>query len=111
MKIDENRIIIASIVFAIVGIVLLFFLSETPQNASVASAIVSPQNSLLIVNGTVENITSDKFLLCNNVCISVKTNGLPSALLLSKGRNASVKGRVNAYMGKTYMVAQEIEVK
>ena len=110
MEIDEKRIIAASIAFAAIGIALLFFLSETPQKASVATASVAQANSLLIIDGSAANITADKFLLCDSVCISVRSNGLTGALLLSNGRNATVQGRVQNYMGSQYMVAEKIEV-
>lgn len=111
MEIDERKIIIASIAFAVIGIALLFFLSETPQKASVASASVAQANSLLIIDGSAANITSDKFLLCDVVCISVRNNGLPEALLISKGRNVTVQGRAENYMGSQYIDAEKIEVK
>ena len=110
MEIDERKIIIASIAFAIIGIALLFFLSETPQKASVAAATVAQANSLLIIEGSAANITADRFQLCDIACISVRGNGLPSALLVSKGRNVTVLGRVKNYMGRQYVDAEKIEV-
>ena len=110
MEMDERKIIIASIAFAVIGIALLFFLSETPQKASVAAASVAQENSLFIIEGSAANITADKFLLCDFVCISVRSNGLPSALLLSNGRNVTVQGRVKNYMGRQYVDAEKIEV-
>ncbi|VVC01880.1 Uncharacterised protein [uncultured archaeon] len=110
MEIGEREIVIASAAFAIIGIALLFFLSEAPQDASIAQASVSQENSLFILHGAVANATSDKFLLCDSVCISVRSNGLPSALLLYGGRNATVQGRVKSYMGKVYVEAERIEV-
>lgn len=111
MEIDERKVIAASVAFAVIGIAILFFLSETPQKASVAAASVAQENSLLIIEGTATNITAQKFMLCDSVCISVKNSGLPSALLLSNGRNATVQGRVKEYMGSRYIEAEKIGVK
>lgn len=110
-KADERKIVLAAIAFAIAGIALLLFLSETPRSASVAEALVSEPNSLLIVSGTAANVTAAKFYLCDHVCISARGNGLPSAYLLTNGRAAIVTGRVQEYQGNVYFVAENIEVK
>ena len=110
MRLDEKKITFAAAAFAIIGIALLFFMSETAQSASVASALVSETNSLLIVKGIAANVTAEKFSLCNKVCISVRNMGLPSAALLSSGRAAIVTGRVKEYQGSRYFEAGKIEV-
>ena len=92
------------------GIALLLFLSETPRNASVAEAIVSEPNSLLVLSGTAANVTAAKFSLCSQVCISVRSNNLPTALLLANGKAAVVTGRVQEYQNNVYFVAEKIEV-
>ena len=111
MQVDERRIVLAAAAFAIAGIALLLFLSETPRNASVAEALVSEPNSLLVLSGTAENVTAAKFSLCDRICISVRGNNLPTALLLVDGKNAIVTGRVQSYQGNVYFVAENIEVK
>ena len=110
MRVDERRIVLAAAAFAIAGIALLLFMSETPRNASVAEALISEQNSLLVVSGMAANVTADKFSLCDKVCISVRSNGIPSASLLFSGRNAVVTGRVKEYRGNRYFEAEKIEV-
>jgi hypothetical protein len=111
MLVDEKNVVAAAALFAAAGIALLFFLSETPRKASVAEALVAEQNSLLEISGQAANVTSDKFLLCDRLCISVRSNGIPSALLLSQGRHASVLGRVKEYMGNRYIEAEKIDVE
>ncbi len=110
MRLDEKKITVAAAAFAIIGIALLFFMSETAQNAAVAQALVAEPNSLLVVRGTAANVTAEKFSLCDKVCISVRNNGLPSAALLSNGRAAIVTGRVKEYQGSRYFEAGKIEV-
>ncbi|MCX6772850.1 MAG: hypothetical protein NTV88_03730 [Candidatus Micrarchaeota archaeon] len=97
--------------FAIAGIALLLLMSETAQGATVAQAIVSEPNTLLVVSGTAANVTADKFSLCDRVCISVRSNGLPTALLLVNGKATVVTGRMKEYRTAKYMVAEKIEVK
>ena len=111
MKADERGVVLAAVAFAIAGIALLLFMSETPRSASVAEALISEPNSLLIVSGNAANVTAAKFSLCDKVCISVRGNGLPAAYLLSNGRSATVTGRVQSYQGNVYFVAENIEVK
>lgn len=109
-QVDEKRIVLAAALFAIAGIALLLFMSETPRNASVAEALVAEPNTLLIVGGMAANVTADKFSLCDKVCVSVRSNGIPSASLLFNGRNAVVTGRVKEYRGNRYFDAEKVEV-
>jgi len=110
MRLDERKITFAAAAFAIVGILLLLLLSETAERASVAQATVAPENTLVIVSGTVANATAGKFSLCDRVCVSVKPGQLPSAVLLTNGRSAIVTGRVKAYKGNKYLEAERIEL-
>ena len=110
MRLDEKKITVAAAAFAIIGIALLFFMSETARAASVAQALVAEPNSLLIMRGTAANVTAEKFSLCDGVCISVRNSNLPSAALLSNGRGAAVTGRVKEYLGRRYIEAGKIEV-
>lgn len=110
MRVDERRIVLAAAAFAIAGIALLFFLSETPKMASVAEALVAEQNSLLVISGMAANVTSEKFSLCDRVCISVRSSGIPAASLLFSGRMAAVTGRVKEYRGNRYFEAEKIEL-
>jgi len=111
MQIDENKTALAAALLAVAGIALLFLLSETAEKTSVAQALVAQPNSRLEIAGTAANVTAEKFQLCDRVCISVRSQGLPSASLLSNGRMASVKGRLKEYKGSKYVVADTIEVK
>ena len=111
MQVDEKKIIIASSVFAIVGILILLFISNAAVKMSVSQATVAQENTLVILEGTVANATDVKFSLCDIACISVKGKDLPSLLLLTDGRNAVVEGRVKTYMGRRYVEAENIEVK
>ncbi|MCX8197885.1 MAG: hypothetical protein N3F07_01680 [Candidatus Micrarchaeota archaeon] len=108
---DERRIAAASALVALVGIALLFALSESPEKTSVAGAMVSEENSLVEIEGAAENLTSGKFMLCDRVCISVRHQNIPSARLLSQGRQVSVVGRVKEYMGRRYLEAEKLAVR
>ena len=110
-QVDEKRIVLAAAAFAIAGIALLLFMSETPRKASVAEAMIAEQNSLLVVSGTAANVTAEKFSLCDRVCISVRSNGIPAASLLFNGRNAVVTGRVKEYRGNRYFEAEKIDLE
>jgi hypothetical protein len=112
MEMDETKIALAAAVFAVVGIALLFFLSETPHEASVAEALVAPANSYLGINGIAENVTADRFYLCQrNLCISMKKGSLVSARLVAEGNGLHVLGRVKEYQGRRYFEAERIEMK
>ena len=77
-----------------------------------AQASISPANTFVIVSGEANNITNGKFSLCDsNVCISVHSGDLTSAYLLQEGRQAIVTGRLQAYQGNSYLVAEKIEIK
>lgn len=110
MRLDERKITFAASAFAIAGILLLLLLSETAEKASVAQALVAPENTLVIVSGNVANATAGKFLLCDKVCVSVRPGELPSAVLLSNGRSAIVTGRVKEYRGNRYIEAEKIDL-
>jgi len=111
MEIDEKKIALAAAVFAVAGIALLFFLSETPRDASVAEALVAPANSYLGIKGIAQNITSDKFYICQHeLCISMKKGTLVSAQLVAEGSDLHVLGRVKEYKGNRYFEAEKIEV-
>ena len=111
MEIDEKKIALAAAVFAVAGIALLFFLSETPREASVAEASVAPANSYLKISGTAQNVTADKFYLCQRgLCISMKKGELVSAQLVAEGSVVSALGRVQEYQGSRYFVAERIDV-
>ena len=112
MEIDEGKIALAAAVFAVAGIALLFLLSETARDASVAEALVAQPNSYLSISGVAQNITADKFYLCQHeLCISMKKGGLVSAQLASEGSELRVNGRVKEYKGSRYFEAESIEVK
>ncbi|MCX6769856.1 MAG: hypothetical protein NT051_04225 [Candidatus Micrarchaeota archaeon] len=112
MEIDERGIAISATIFAVIGIALLLFLSETPAKATVAQALIAPQNSLLLLRGTVANVTADKFSLCEGaLCISVKKKSSPSANLVRNGAEASILGRVKEYMGQRYFEAEQADVE
>ena len=111
MRIDEKKVVKAAAVFAVAGIALLFLMSETPKKMSVAQALVAEPNTLAQVGGKAANITNGKFYLCERLCISVKSGGIPSAELLSEGRGASVLGRIKEYRGNRYMEAEKIDLE
>lgn len=108
MRVDERKTAMAAAVLSAAGILLLFFMAETPTKASVAEAIVAAPNSLLEISGIAANVSSDKFQLCDRVCITVKSMELPAARLLGEGNNAAVLGRVKEYMGRRYVEAEKI---
>ena len=111
MEMDERKIALAAAVFAVAGIALLFFLSETPREASVAEALVAPANSYLSLSGIAQNVTADKFYLCQHeLCISMKKGELVSAQLVAQGSEVSVLGRVKEYQGSRYFEAERIDV-
>jgi len=112
MEMDEKKIALAAAVFAVAGIALLFFLSETPRESSVAEALVAPANSYLSIAGVAQNITADKFYLCERgLCISMKKGEIVSAQLVAEGSSLRVLGRVKEYKGSRYFEAERIEVK
>ena len=112
MEIDEKTIALAAAVFAVAGIALLFFLSETPREATVAEALVAQANSYLSISGVAQNITADKFYLCQHeLCISMKKGGLVSAQLVAEGSDLRVQGRVKEYKGSRYFEAELIEAE
>ena len=97
--------------FAVAGIALLFFLSETPREASVAEALVAPPNSYLGISGIAQNITADKFYICQHeLCISMKKGEIVSAQLVADGSGLRVLGRVKEYKGSRYFEAEKIDV-
>ena len=108
MRLDEKKVVLAASVFAVAGIALLFFMSETPKIASVAEALVAQENTLVEIRGYAANVTSEKFSLCERLCISVRSSGIPSAQLLDDGRGAIVLGRVKEYRGSRYLEAEKI---
>ncbi|MFA6214236.1 MAG: hypothetical protein WC717_03070 [Candidatus Micrarchaeia archaeon] len=111
MEIDEKKIALAAAVFAVAGIALLFFLSETPREASVAEALVAQPNSYLRISGVAQNVTADKFYVCQQeLCISMKKGGLVSAQLVGEGRWLSALGRVKEYKGSRYFEAEKIDI-
>ena len=111
MLLDEKKVAVAACLFAVAGIALLFFMSETPKAMSVAAALVAEPNTLAQVGGKAANVTGGKFSLCERLCISVLSNGIPSASLLSEGRSAAVLGRVKEYRGNRYIEAEKIDVQ
>ena len=112
MEIDERKIALVAAVFAVAGIALLFFLSETPREATVAEALVAPANSYLSITGVAQNVTADKFYLCQQgLCISMKKGEIVSAQLVADGSELRVLGRVKEYKGSKYFEAERIEVK
>lgn len=127
MRLEEGNVTIAAAAFAIVGTLALFLLSESPQSASVAQAIVAQSNTLVKVDGEAANVTSEKFLLCQQVeaglgnsgagaekaqrtriCISVRGKDLPASALLYEGKMVIVTGRVKEYKWNKYIEAEEI---
>jgi len=110
MRIDERKIAIAATCVAAVGILLILFLAETPKKASVAEAVVAPQNSFLEISGTAADVSSDRFQLCDRVCISVRSNDLPSSRLLYELCPATVAGRVQSFKGSKYFEAERIRI-
>ncbi|MFA6328120.1 MAG: hypothetical protein WCY41_01605 [Candidatus Micrarchaeia archaeon] len=112
MEMDERKVALAAAVFAVAGIALLFFLSETPREASVAEALVAQANSYLSITGVAQNITADKFYLCQRgLCISMKKGGIVSAQLVEDGNELRVLGRVKEYRGARYFEAESIWMK
>ncbi|VVB99168.1 Uncharacterised protein [uncultured archaeon] len=111
MRLDEKNVAVAASIFAIAGIALLLFMSETAQTASIARSLVSEPNTLLIVSGTAANVTAAKFSLCDKVCVSIRADDIPTAALLSNGREVTVTGRMKEYQNNRYIEAEKIEVK
>ncbi|MFA6907287.1 MAG: hypothetical protein WC263_00490 [Candidatus Micrarchaeia archaeon] len=112
MEMDEKRIALVAAVFAVAGIALLFFLSETPRESSVAEALVAPANSYLGISGIAKNVTADKFYLCQRqLCISMKKGELVSAQLVAEGSSLRVQGRAKEYKGSRYFEAERIEME
>lgn len=112
MELDERKIALAAAVFAVAGIALLFFLSETPRQASVAEALVSPANSYLEISGIAGNVTADKIYVCQHeLCISMKKGDIVSAQLVEAGDSLRVLGRVKEYQGSKYFEAERIDVE
>ena len=109
MELDEHGMAIAAAFVALIGIAMLFLLSETPKSASIADALLAPEKTLLEVRGNAANSTTEKFLLCESyLCISVRKNSVPSAELVADGRRASVLGRVKEYKGSRYIEAERV---
>ena len=108
---DEKKIALAAAVFAVAGIALLFFFSETPREATVAEALVAPANSYLSISGVARNVTADKFYLCQHeLCISMKKGEIVSAQLVADGSGLRVLGRAKEYQGSRYFEAERIAV-
>lgn len=110
MRLGERGAIVASVLAAAAGIALLFLLANEPQKASVAQALLLPENSLVELSGTAANVTADRFLLCDSMCISVRKNGLPAGNLVANWREIKVRGTVQKYRGNSYIEAERIEV-
>lgn len=110
MELDEKKVVLAASLSAVAGIALLFFMSETPKTASVAEALVAQENTLVEIRGEAANATGEKFSLCDRLCISVRSRGIPAAQLLHDGRSAAVLGRVRAYQGSRYLEAEKISL-
>lgn len=108
MEIDERKAAVVFSFVAVTGIAFLFLLSETAKESSVAEALVAAPNSLLKISGRAENVTSEKFMLCDTMCISVRTGESPSAALLYNGRAATAIGRLKDYRGSVYIEAEVI---
>jgi len=111
MQLDEKKVVVAACLVAVLGIALLFLMNETPRRMNIAQALVSQENTLAEVAGTAENLTEGKFSLCDQLCISVRFSGIPSAYLLSDGRVAVVLGRIKEYRGNRYLEAERIDAK
>lgn len=111
MEIDERKAAVVFSFVAVAGIALLFFLSETPYRSSVAEALLAEPNALVEVTGTAANVTPGKFMICERLCVSVKTKGIPSAALLYEGREAVVLGRVKEYQGNRYLEAEKVTLR
>ncbi len=111
VKIGENRVALAAAICAVAGIALLLFLSETPQKYSVARALAASPNTLVEITGRAKNVTDGKFALCELLCISVKSNSLPSGKLAADGKWMTVLGRVKEYQGNRYLDAEKIEIR
>jgi hypothetical protein len=110
-KAGNRKIIAAAAIFAAIGIALLFFLSETPSKLSVGQALVTDENTAVILEGKAKNITDGKFLLCERLCISVRSEGVATAALLADGRQAVVQGRMKEYRGSRFVEAQAIDIE
>ena len=111
MEIGEKLSAVVFSFVAVIGIALLFFLSETPNKSSVAEALLAQPNTLVEVTGVAANITLEKFMLCERLCVSVKAKGIPSAALLFEGRETIVLGRVKEYQGNRYLEAEKITLR
>jgi len=108
MEIDEKKTAVLATLLSLFGIALLLLLAETPKKASVAEALVANENTLVDIEGLAANISGEKFSLCDRLCIAVRAPGLPSVKLLSEGKKVAVRGRVNEYMGRRYLVAEKL---
>jgi hypothetical protein len=108
MEIGEKQMAVVFSFVAVMGIALLFLLSETPKKSSVAEALLAEPNTLVEVAGAAANVTPEKFMLCERLCVSIKTRAIPSAALLFEGRSAIVLGRVKEYQGNRYLEAEKI---
>lgn len=110
MEIDERKVVLGASVFAVAGIALLFLMGETPQQLSVAQALLAQESTLARVSGTAANVSAGKFSLCERLCITVHDAKIPTAPLLSDGRQATVLGRIMQYQGSAYIEAEGLEV-
>jgi hypothetical protein len=111
MEIDEGKVALAAAAFAVAGIAVLFLLSESVHDASVAEALVAPENSYLRLEGTAQNVSADRFYICQHkVCISTRKGELVSAQLVAEGSSITALGRVREYRGSKYFEAERIDI-
>ena len=94
-KAGYRKMVFAAALIAVACIAILAFLSETPTKLSVGQALTANNNTVVQVQGQAKNVTIC-FLLCENRCISVDSDGLPAAALLENGREATVVWKNNA---------------
>jgi hypothetical protein len=107
-KINEKTIIAISIFLAIIGIFTIFMFSEIEKKYEISEALISPEKTKVELTGIAKNITASKFMLCKNLCISVKTSD-PIKNLIYENQTVKVFGVVESYKGKKYVVAEKIE--
>lgn len=111
---DDNKLFVASLFFALTGIAILFFVSKdlSPTEISITKLSENDFGKLVLVKGTVKSVYSGgkfvSFSVCTSTCI--KCVVFESKSRVSKGDFVSVEGAVANFEGEMEIVVDSIEV-
>ncbi|MEM4348033.1 MAG: hypothetical protein QXN37_00485 [Candidatus Anstonellaceae archaeon] len=111
LLLDEGRIALIASLIAFCGIAVLFIFMERATEVSVPQALLEKENTLVRLQGEVENVTSNGFSICSDgVCIKVNAKKEPLSFLIRKGSQVEVTGKVKIYQMTRYIEAERIKI-